>query len=35
MIEQLEPIKPSEKDLEKLAQALSINKKEDDDTRPT
>ena len=29
---QLEPIKPSEKDLEKLAQALSINKKEDDDT---
>ena len=30
---QLEPIKPSEKDLEKLAIALSINKKEDDDPK--
>jgi len=30
---QLEPIKPTEKDLEKLARALKINKKEDDDPK--
>tara|TARA_R110002012_G_scaffold188761_1_gene355886 strand:+ start:775 stop:2196 length:1422 start_codon:yes stop_codon:yes gene_type:complete len=35
VIEELEPINPTEKDLEKLAQALNISKKEEDDENRT
>ena len=35
VMEELEPINPTEKDLEKLAQALNISKKEEDDDNKT